>query len=149
MVSKQLAQTWNGHHFQVHLMRDAKKFTRYVHHLVLEAFVGPRPPGMSGLHRDDDPANNHVDNLYWGTSSENAFDRVRNGNDHNARKDRCKRGHLLEGENLAPWMTGGRRCCLACNRAKSLARYRGVGDEAYVQALSDEMYQAIRGEATA
>src|SRR4051812_32028619 len=30
----------------------------YVHTLVLQAFVGPRPPGLWGLHTDGDAANN-------------------------------------------------------------------------------------------
>jgi hypothetical protein len=52
--------------------------TRLVHHLVLEAFVGPRPDGQVGCHFDDDPRNNRVENLRWDTSSANALDRVRN-----------------------------------------------------------------------
>lgn len=44
---------------------------RYVHRLVLEAFKGPCPPGFEGLHGDDDPSNNHEDNLAWGTRSDN------------------------------------------------------------------------------
>lgn len=52
---------------------------RSVHSLVLEAFVGPRPEGMNGLHENDDPADNRLENLYWGTQSQNAFDAIRNG----------------------------------------------------------------------
>lgn len=51
-----------------------------VHHLVLEAFVGPRPPKpLEGLHWDDDRQNNCVANLRWGTRSENIHDAIRNG----------------------------------------------------------------------
>ncbi len=50
-----------------------------VHSLVLEAFVGPRPEGMNGLHRNDDPADNRLENLYWGTQSQNVSDAIRNG----------------------------------------------------------------------
>ncbi|NIH98089.1 hypothetical protein FHU31_005095 [Mycolicibacterium fluoranthenivorans] len=46
-----------------------------VHHLVLLAFVGPRPPGLHALHCDDDPLNNHLSNLRYGTPSENQHDR--------------------------------------------------------------------------
>lgn len=49
-----------------------------VHHAVLLTYVGPRPLGMNGLHRDDDQANNTVENLYWGTHLDNAADRRRN-----------------------------------------------------------------------
>ncbi len=50
-----------------------------VHVLVLVAFVGPRPPKHEGLHADDNPANNMLTNLRWGTRSENLHDAVRNG----------------------------------------------------------------------
>jgi HNH endonuclease/NUMOD4 motif len=56
-----------------------RRVARKVHHLVLEAFVGPRPEGMEALHWDDDPSNNHLINLRWGTHSENVHDSVRNG----------------------------------------------------------------------
>lgn len=45
---------------------------RYVHHLVLEAFVGPCPPKHEGNHDDGDPRNNYVGNLEWVTSQENS-----------------------------------------------------------------------------
>lgn len=48
---------------------------RTVHILVLEAFVGPRPEGMLGLHGDDDPLNNKLVNLRWGTHEDNQVDR--------------------------------------------------------------------------
>jgi hypothetical protein len=43
---------------------------------VLEAFVGPRPdgPNIVGLHDDDDPSNNAISNLSWGTQSKNLQD---------------------------------------------------------------------------
>lgn len=49
---------------------------KYVHRLVLEAFVGPCPEGMQCRHLDNNPANNRVENLAWGTPLENGADRV-------------------------------------------------------------------------
>lgn len=148
-VRKRLKPWFNGGHLQVELHRDGETVYRYVHVLVLEAFVGPRPSSdHKGLHRDDDPWHNHVSNLYWGTMSDNALDRVRNGNDVNARKVECKRGHVLAGPNLAPWGdTYNQRICWACNKALVAANQRGRrGDEAYIQALSDEKYAALMGQ---
>lgn len=52
----------------------------YVHTLVLTAFVGPRPDGMEACHfPDPDPMNNRIDNLRWGTSTENGADMVKHG----------------------------------------------------------------------
>jgi len=53
--------------------------TKQIHALVLSAFVGPCPKGSEGCHRDDVPSNNNLDNLRWGTRSENLLDAVRNG----------------------------------------------------------------------
>lgn len=133
-------------HRQVVLHGESEKVTRKVHSLVLEAFVGPRPDGLCGLHGDDDPDNNALDNLRWGTSAENAADSVRNGGHHCATKTQCKRGHELSGPNLAPYAPKGGRCCLACNRAKASSRHHGLADnEQYVQKLSDERYSVIMG----
>lgn len=48
--------------------------------LVLETFVGPRPPGCHARHYDDpDQSNNNLSNLRWGTPLENAQDSIRHG----------------------------------------------------------------------
>lgn len=57
-----------------------------VHVLVLEAFIAPRPgPDYWALHRDDNPFNNNLLNLYWGSPTENAADRGRNGHNRDQR----------------------------------------------------------------
>lgn len=61
----------NGGHLTINWQRDKKHYRRYIHRLVLEAFVGPCPDGMEVLHLDDDPTNNHIDNLRYGTHAEN------------------------------------------------------------------------------
>jgi hypothetical protein len=50
----------------------------FVHKLVLEAFVGTAPEGHECCHWDDDPSNNHLGNLRWGTRTDNMADYVRN-----------------------------------------------------------------------
>lgn len=50
---------------------------RFVHRLVLEAFVGPCPPGMQCRHLDGNSLNNRLSNLCWGTPKENLDDAVR------------------------------------------------------------------------
>lgn len=52
---------------------------RPVHHLVLEAFVGLRPPGLECRHLNGKRADNCLTNLMWGTRTENAQDRVAQG----------------------------------------------------------------------
>lgn len=56
-----------------------KKLNRPLHQVILETFIGPCPVGMEACHRDDNPANNSLENLRWGTPQDNYRDRVRNG----------------------------------------------------------------------
>lgn len=63
----------------VTLCRDGKRTTHRIHHLVLEAFVGPRPPDKEARHLDGDETHNWRTNLAWGTKLENEQDRVRHG----------------------------------------------------------------------
>ena len=51
-----------------------------VHEAVLSAFVGPRPTGKYGCHRDDRPINTRLNNLDWGTPTENCADKIAHGN---------------------------------------------------------------------
>lgn len=63
----------------VTFMIDGKKVGKSVHRLVLEAFVGPCPPGHEACHADGDGTNNALSNLRWGTSSSNNNDRKIHG----------------------------------------------------------------------
>lgn len=76
---KPLKPKFTRGHAYVGLWRDGKQINRYVHRLVLEAFVGPCPDGLEGCHFDDDPWNNRLSNLRWDTRSGNKSDEIRNG----------------------------------------------------------------------
>lgn len=93
----------------------------YIHRLVAEAFIGPCPEGQMVCHWDGVPTNNHVENLRYGTTSDNNLDAVRHGTHHNASKTHCVRNHPLEGENLGTQKSG--RLCLACERERNAKRY--------------------------
>lgn len=66
-------------HLHVFLRIDGATHPRYVHRLVLTAFVGPCPAGMEACHADGDPTNNQLRNLRWDTRSANTWDRVAHG----------------------------------------------------------------------
>jgi len=61
------------------LFDGERRVTRNVHVLVLEAFAGPRPNGMVCRHLNGNPTDNRIENLAWGTESENQRDAVRHG----------------------------------------------------------------------
>lgn len=52
---------------------------KYIHELVLLAFVGPRPhPQTVARHANDVADDNRLENLSWGTKSQNQLDRWKN-----------------------------------------------------------------------
>ena len=111
--------TLKSGHQQVSLGRRGS--ARYVHRLVLEAFVGPCPEGYVTCHYDDNPANNALSNLRWGARSENSRDAVRNGRWHTANRTECPQGHPYDEENTYRYTAPDgsvRRFCRTCDRAR-------------------------------
>lgn len=81
----------------VALCKGGKHRTRLVHHLVLEAFVGPCPDGMEALHGPGRGLNNSLANLSWGTKNQNQGpDKVRDGT--HTRGERAWKVKLTEAE---------------------------------------------------
>lgn len=58
---------------------DGAYLTHYVHTLVLENFVSPRPDGMEACHCDGNRQNNAATNLRWDTRSGNHKDKNLHG----------------------------------------------------------------------
>lgn len=129
------------------LTKNGIRQNHHVHVLVLEAFVGLRPTGLVGCHRDDNKENNNLSNLRWDTYSENAHDCVVNGNHPEARKIICPRKHPLVNPNIVRAENlRGMRSCLACARAKAYVAYwkRAQPHKTLdLQTVSDQYFQAI------
>jgi hypothetical protein len=105
----------NGYLY-VALCRNATPRTRLVHHLVAEAFIGPRPPGLEIRHLDGNGKNNTPGNLTYGTSSENEFDKVRHGTHNHAGQTHCIRHHEFTPENTYINTVTGSRQCRECHQ---------------------------------
>lgn len=78
------------------LKRSGVKKYPYVHTLVLEAFVGPRPTGFVCCHYDGVKTNNRIENLRWGTYKQNAEDAARLGSYNPPLGSENKRSKLTE-----------------------------------------------------
>ena len=68
-----------GGYFLVGLNNNGKRKCVLVHRLVLAAWVGPCSEGCEARHGPNGVADNSVDNLSYGTHSENTLDKRRDG----------------------------------------------------------------------
>lgn len=117
---------------KVNLCHGRVRKTHTVHTLVLKAFVGPPPPGMEARHLDGNRLNNRLDNLAWGTKSENMADRLRHGTNPQASRTECPRGHSYDEANtyIDP---RGHRHCRTCARTFDPARHEHGKFGSYVK----------------
>lgn len=76
LTGKVLAQRKSNRGYQL-VDVNGKTFT--VHRLVLLSHIGPAPDGSVARHLNDNPQDNRLVNLVWGTQSENEQDKIRNG----------------------------------------------------------------------
>lgn len=83
-------------YYRVHLGVNGVKKSYSVHRMVLMAFVGIPPNGYEGCHNNGISTDNRIENLRWGTQSENVKDRVKHGT--------YKRGkdHPMYGKQMNP-----------------------------------------------
>lgn len=74
--SERVLKTWPnqyGHRYvELHNGYSDRKFL--VHRLVAEAFIKNNTAGSIVMHLDDNPTNNSVDNLRWGSQADNMHD---------------------------------------------------------------------------
>lgn len=72
----------NHGHLGVCMCVNGRRVYKYIHQLMARAFI-PNPYGLPVVrHLDDDPRNNYLDNLCWGTQKDNYEDCRRNGHVH-------------------------------------------------------------------
>ena len=67
-------------YLRVDLVDDEGKYRKpYLHDIMLASFCGPKKVGQMVRHLDDNPSNNTLANLVYGTATENKSDAIRNG----------------------------------------------------------------------
>ena len=104
------------------LYRNNTQHSLKLAHLMLRTFVGEPGPGQVSRHLDDDPANNDLSNLCWGTQTENMHDKVRNGLHWNTNKTACHNGHDFTPENTGVRTGRKGRYCKKCAADRARAR---------------------------
>lgn len=61
------------------LCKKGKTYSKLIHRLVLEAFLGKCPDGMEACHNNGDCQDNRLENLRWDTRKNNIKDSIRHG----------------------------------------------------------------------
>ena len=134
-------------YLQVSPRVNGKPFERLVHRLVLAAFTGYFPQGLQVCHNNGNPLDNRIENLRWGTYSDNVYDRVKHGTHNQKSKTRCPQGHPLELPNLTPSaLKRNGRQCLACSRAHAQvasAKKKGIDLSHRLREFGDIHYSKI------
>jgi hypothetical protein len=83
--------TGKSRYLVVNQFSAGRRCQRFISRLVLEAFVGPCPPGMECCHNDGDPTNNRLGNLRWDSHRSNMADKTRHGtSQHGERNGKAK-----------------------------------------------------------
>ena len=89
-VLRELSQWEDRLGYKYVTISNAKHKNQQVHRLVAKAFI-PYDIGSDGIvmHKDDDPSNNTVQNLKWGTYTQNITDAYEHGLRPNACPVKC------------------------------------------------------------
>lgn len=122
----------DGYHV-IKVRQGDRKANLQIHCMVLEAFVGPRPPGYEGCHNDGNPENCRAENLRWDTPVANQADRLVHGTSlagkHIPRKltaERVREIRLHPQITLAYWASRFGCSILAVSMARNGRTWRDI-----------------------
>lgn len=126
--------SWNNKGYpSIGLSRNGKKIKQYIHNLLLETFVSPRPSkDHQCRHLNGNPKDFRLKNLKWGTKTENQADRLLHKTDNRGEKhgmSRLTKSQVLEIRRLAKGSNtqhGKRKVDTGNGNYKAIAKKFGI-----------------------
>lgn len=132
---------------EVEMYREFKRYRVRVHRVVAEAFLSNPKNHPIVRHKDDVHTDNRVENLAWGTQSENMFDAWRNGGREGRVEPHCKNGHPFTEDSLYIHPKGY-KICRVCHREANqryTARKRGeINEETKKRSTGPEVKKGLK-----
>ena len=114
---KVIAHRKRGGYLSVTLHLNGVKRDKVVHRIMAAVWLPDPAPGQTEVrHLKGGPYDNRLENLTWGTRSENMMDAVEHGTNPSSRKTHCIRDHEFTPENTIHHGPDGRwRRCRTCD----------------------------------
>lgn len=143
----------SGKYNRTMIWRNGARWNVTAHRLVLLTWIGgPTEAKPYALHRDGDPQNNSVVNLYWGSNSDNTNDSVRHGTHAGARNGQVSRRftRAQEAKVRSFYLSGNTMACVAdvfdCSVTLvcRIVHKRRQGDQRIGQLLDAQKVRDIR-----
>lgn len=119
---------WPQNRYGYVMVWDGERYKSIgTHRAMLIAIHGPLAPEQCACHRCDVPLCINPEHLFIGSMRDNIHDSRSKNRHHEAKKDRCDRGHPLSGDNLImrrqqPPKLGIRRVCRICEYGRHRLR---------------------------
>ncbi len=136
LKNRRVSRPRKGAYLSVVLCEKPLKSQRLIHRIVLAAFVGPCPDGAECRHLDGDPQNNRLENLAWGTRTENIEDMRRHGSLLQGEAKAASK--LTEEDVLAIWRLSEHGCT-----PDDSAKLFGVSPETIKTILSGDKWKHV------
>jgi len=121
---------------RVTLRKNGKSYTRAVHTLVAEAFIGLRPKGFDVCHNDGSKDNNHISNLRYDTRRNNCADAIKHGTSNKGSRHGRAKLDEKETERLIKRYKSG-------ERVNDLAAEYGMHRSTLYHALSKRTWKHV------
>jgi predicted XRE-type DNA-binding protein len=128
-------------HIDMSLRVAGGRLHKYLHRMVAEAFI-PNPHNYPLVrHLDDNPSNNYVDNLAWGTQGDNIRDAIDNGHFYYLTREDIERANQARRTPVkAIHIQSGREYEFISQR--EAARYFGIDQSSIQNVLSKKSTNA-------